>query len=912
MPSQEIFSDIQTHWAKTCILALAQRKFLNGYPDGTFRPDAPVSRVEFAALLSRVFPDVALVRNAIVFTDVPATYWGNPVIQFATRAGFLSGYPDRTFKPDEAIPRVQAIAALASGLKYSVSATPLQVVQQYFDDAGDIPNYALGAVAAAVSAGIIVSYPHVRQFKPNQNTARGELTAFIVQALIKAWQISPVLPYVAGNPISRGSRSAFGTVAAEVNNFQLKIARQGLNVHDNILPLPPSLFPPVRDGGKISIVPHSQGEIETASVQGEAETSVDSPVQGEAETSLDSPVQGEVETPLSPPYQGWIGEVGVLVLDLDKDGEPEIIVDLCDRAHNVTSLIYSYQPNSKQYVAIAHNWGAVAYQLQDINSDGIWEFVSGQGAFDIFSQNPLDSAVPIEIWRVQQGQWVNVTPMQLDLVRDRANLLLQEYRNRQILQKDVKAILAAYLACQYLLNKKREGWYLVRQGYQGSDNKEYLAAVIDALITHHYLTVDFLIQPQFDAIESFAEGLAPIKSNGAWGYCDYSGNQLIPPQFVAVASFKQGKAWVRTGNKYGYIDKRGVFMINPQFEATGASFSEGFLAVKIGNKWGYIDSTGNVALQLQFDGADSFSEGLAMVWIRNQYGYVDPTGNLAIPLQFDGGDAFSEGLARVWIGNKVGYINKVGTLVIQAQFDYGDSFKNGLARVSVSNKWGYIDRTGKLLTSSPVPAIIVAGIQPGYDYADPILGELIRVRKGERWGYVDKTGKLVIAPQFDKADVFQEGLAKVKIGNKYGYIDASGKIVIKPDFDAAYSFLNGMAIVKVNQKYGYVDKAGKLAIRPQFDAAYAFGEDLAVVRVGKKYGYINKLGKIAIAPQFDWADNLTEGLARVKMGDRWGYIHQTGKFVIEPQFDWVETFNQGLARVRKDGKWGYIKHPFNA
>ncbi|MGE5657537.1 MAG: WG repeat-containing protein [Actinomycetota bacterium] len=850
MPSQEIFSDIQNHWAKVCILALAQRQLLNGYPDGTFRPNAPVSRVEFAALLSRVFPETALVRNAIAFTDVPATYWGNPAIQFATRAGFLSGYPDRTFKPNEAIPRVQAIAALASGLQYSIPAAPLPVLQQYFDDAATIPNYAVAAIAAATVAQMVVNYPQVRQLKPNQNTTRGELAALICQTLIKPWQISPVLPYVVGNPISRGSRSAFGSVVAEVSNFRLRIARQGLNVHDGILPLQPSL------------------------------------------TS----------------YQG---AAGVVVVDLDKDGEPEVIVDVCDHTNYFTSLIYYYQPDLKKYLAIAHPWGEVAYQLQDVNRDGTWELVSGQRSFDSFSQNPLDSALPIAIWKYQQGQLIDVTPTQPDQIRDRANLLLQEYRNRQRLQQEVKAILAAYLAEQYLLNKKREGWYVVRQGYQGSDAKDYFAAVIDALVVHNYLTVEFLIAPQFDALEAFSEGIAAVQVNGSWSYSDYSGRLLIPPQCVGVESFKQGQGLVRIGNKYGYLDKRGNFAIPPQFEGVGAGLSEGLLAVKLGNQWGYLNNEKQMAIPPQFDSADRFSEGLALVCKGSKYGYIDASGNLAVPLQLDGGDAFLEGLARVWVADKVGYLDKMGKWVIQPQFDYAESFQGGIARVSIANKWGYIDRQGKLLMSTPVPALLTPVAQPEYDHADPVTGRLMRVRKGEKWGYVDPTGKLTIAPQFDRAEVFQEDLAKVKIGNKYGYIDASGKVTIKPDFDEAYSFLNGIAIVKVNQKYGYIDRTGKLVIKPQFEAASAFQEELAVVRIAKKYGYIDRTGKVVIQPQFDGADNFTGGLARVKIGERWGYIHTTGKFVIAPKFDWVESFNQGLARVRASGKWGYLKHPFN-
>ncbi|MEB3148076.1 MAG: S-layer homology domain-containing protein, partial [Sphaerospermopsis sp.] len=48
------FPDIQNHWARLFIQALAQRRILNGYPDGSFRPNSPVTRAEFAAIIASV------------------------------------------------------------------------------------------------------------------------------------------------------------------------------------------------------------------------------------------------------------------------------------------------------------------------------------------------------------------------------------------------------------------------------------------------------------------------------------------------------------------------------------------------------------------------------------------------------------------------------------------------------------------------------------------------------------------------------------------------------------------------------------------------------------------------------------------------------------------------------------------
>ena len=178
-----MFSDLQNHWAQACILAAAQRNIISGYPDSTFKPDSPVTRAEFAAILRKAFPGVVPVRNPINFQDVPSNHWAAKAIQVVYQWGFLSGYPDRTFKPNQPIPRVQALVALASGLKYNPTKTPSETLKQYFEDVAQIPNYAIGAIAAATEKYLVVNYPQVRRLNPNRNATRAEVTAFICRAL---------------------------------------------------------------------------------------------------------------------------------------------------------------------------------------------------------------------------------------------------------------------------------------------------------------------------------------------------------------------------------------------------------------------------------------------------------------------------------------------------------------------------------------------------------------------------------------------------------------------------------------------------------------------------------------------------------------------------------------------------------
>ncbi|MHC5727799.1 MAG: S-layer homology domain-containing protein, partial [Nostoc sp.] len=104
-------SDVSSdYWARPFIQALADNNVIAGFPDGTFRPNQAVTRAEFAALIQKAFGSQNRVRqlSAGGFSDVPTGYWAASAIQSAYETGFLAGYPGNVFRPNQEIPRVQA------------------------------------------------------------------------------------------------------------------------------------------------------------------------------------------------------------------------------------------------------------------------------------------------------------------------------------------------------------------------------------------------------------------------------------------------------------------------------------------------------------------------------------------------------------------------------------------------------------------------------------------------------------------------------------------------------------------------------------------------------------------------------------------------------------------------------------
>jgi hypothetical protein len=198
--AQSMFYDVQGHWAKSCITHLANQGIINGYPDGSFRPNLSMNRAEFATIVGNAFPKAARTRKSTKFVDVPVYYWAYSQVTQASQTQFLSGYPGRVFKPNQNIFRSQVLVALASGLNYAPTREVTKTLNANFTDANAIPVYAQKKIAAATEKRLVVNYPNVKFLNPNKKATRAEVAAFLCQALVNYGKAS-VIPeqYIAGN-----------------------------------------------------------------------------------------------------------------------------------------------------------------------------------------------------------------------------------------------------------------------------------------------------------------------------------------------------------------------------------------------------------------------------------------------------------------------------------------------------------------------------------------------------------------------------------------------------------------------------------------------------------------------------------------------------------------------------------------
>ncbi len=314
----------------------------------------------------------------------------------------------------------------------------------------------------------------------------------------------------------------------------------------------------------------------------------------------------------------------------------------------------------------------------------------------------------------------------------------------------------------------------------------------------------------FQDAEDFSEGLAAAHERGKkWGFINTKGQFVINPLFDDVLSFSQGLAAASSGDRWGFIDSKGKWVIPPQFENAN-SFHEGLAAIVSNGKVGYINSDGKTVISPEYDVGWDFSDGLAEVIncqtapLPNQHLYIDKLGNTAIDL------------------NKI--LLKLGAHVVP---EYASD------KISLRHDFLTASRHQGVLVASRDHRDVRPANSPGYNFrafSDGLLPIVVE----KKWMYINKRGELAIPRSFDSASRFSEGLAVVSVdGEKtrcYSYIDKTGKFVFPQKFFATNGFSEGLAFVVDQQgNSGFIDTTGQKVISLGKTKGGTFHEGLALV-----------------------------------------------------------------------------------
>ncbi|RKP46274.1 hypothetical protein D7Z26_24650 [Cohnella endophytica] len=186
--NSKTFPDIETSYAKEAILALSSKFVLNGYEDGSFKPTRTVTRAEFVAMLTRALGVIPDRDNPQGFSDVKANDWFARSVGAAVKAHLISGYSDGSFKPNAEISRAEMFqmiynAMRSSGLwKETVSPAEIDDILSPYADHGNIPGWAKEAMAVAIKSGMTNGAAD-GQLAPGMKADRAQSASFLYRML---------------------------------------------------------------------------------------------------------------------------------------------------------------------------------------------------------------------------------------------------------------------------------------------------------------------------------------------------------------------------------------------------------------------------------------------------------------------------------------------------------------------------------------------------------------------------------------------------------------------------------------------------------------------------------------------------------------------------------------------------------
>lgn len=171
------FTDMQGHWAEIYASKLNKTGIMNGYPDGSFKGENPITRAELTKTLAVAFNIPS--GSELSFSDVDKSSWYAPYVAGALSAGVVNGFEDGTFAPDSNITRQDAVLMIYRAMKRQKD---IKVGYVFFMDDFSIRDYAYDAVTTLASLKIVEGDEN-SNFNPYNQITRAELAAVVSRAI---------------------------------------------------------------------------------------------------------------------------------------------------------------------------------------------------------------------------------------------------------------------------------------------------------------------------------------------------------------------------------------------------------------------------------------------------------------------------------------------------------------------------------------------------------------------------------------------------------------------------------------------------------------------------------------------------------------------------------------------------------
>ncbi|ACJ34957.1 S-layer homology domain-containing protein [Anoxybacillus flavithermus] len=174
--SPQVFKDVPLgHWAYVSVARLYRQNIVGGVGDGLFAPNQAITRAQAAAMLVRAF-QLPLSNKPSIFADVPNSHPFAREIMTAYEAGFVGGYPNNRFAPQESMKRKHMAMIIQRAFRLQATSAPYAGYK-------DVTNETEGALEIRIISQHGIAEGSNGYFYPEQPTTRAHFATFMDRAL---------------------------------------------------------------------------------------------------------------------------------------------------------------------------------------------------------------------------------------------------------------------------------------------------------------------------------------------------------------------------------------------------------------------------------------------------------------------------------------------------------------------------------------------------------------------------------------------------------------------------------------------------------------------------------------------------------------------------------------------------------
>lgn len=179
------FADVESHWSKQAVNDMASRLIIKGKDENHYEPNAVITRAELTAIMVRAL-GLSDTGTESAFNDVLSSDWYAGSIAKAVEYGLIEGYENRTFAPNQAITRQEALVIINRAMRLAGiaadGASPDSLLSPFADQTM-VALWAKQAMAAAVKNRLVEGSNE--GLMPTKNLTRGETAAIVQRFLIE-------------------------------------------------------------------------------------------------------------------------------------------------------------------------------------------------------------------------------------------------------------------------------------------------------------------------------------------------------------------------------------------------------------------------------------------------------------------------------------------------------------------------------------------------------------------------------------------------------------------------------------------------------------------------------------------------------------------------------------------------------